>query len=274
MPTEAALTADQPTLALHSGYEAAVAETPANSQEPMRFGAFSITETGPFPPRAGTACWIYITLNAEIALSLPHAPVLQALVQSPRTRTSIDGQWLWWAMRRKYPKRPLKKLSGSDLIYRLAAHAARHGKRLLLVGSTPRCNALAVQALQARWPGLQVSGYAPPPFEAGSAQEAQVQQEILGAVAACCADHVVLGLGAAKEHALARRMAPLLDGRVAGLLCFGGAIEFASGTVRRAPPVLQRLGLEGVFRVLQQPARAWRLIKVLRVLPVLARLEY
>jgi N-acetylglucosaminyldiphosphoundecaprenol N-acetyl-beta-D-mannosaminyltransferase len=256
MPTEAALTADQPTLALHSGYEAAVAETPANSQEPMRFGAFSITETGPFPPRAGTACWIYITLNAEIALSLPHAPVLQALVQSPRTRTSIDGQWLWWAMRRKYPKRPLKKLSGSDLIYRLAAHAARHGKKLLLVGSTPRCNALAVQALQARWPGLQVSGYAPPPFEAGSAQEAQVQQEILGALAACCADHVVLGLGAA------------------GLLCFGGAIEFASGTVRRAPPVLQRLGLEGVFRVLQQPARAWRLIKVLRVLPVLARLEY
>ncbi len=274
MLTQVSLTADKPTLALLSGYPAAGADTTASGQEPMRFGAFSITETGPFPPRAGAACWVYITLNAEIALSLPNAAALQMLVQSPRTRTSIDGQWLWWAMRRKYPERALKKLSGSDLIYRLAAHAARHGKKLLLVGSTPRCNALAVQALQMRWPSLQVSGYAPPPFEAGSAQQAQAQEEVLRAVAASGADHVVLGLGAAKEHALAQRIAPQLDGRVTGLLCFGGAIEFASGTVRRAPPVLQRLGLEGVYRVLQQPRRAWRLVKALRVLPLLARQKY
>lgn len=243
-------------------------------RRPMCFGDFPITETQQFPPPPAPHCWVYLTLNAEIALSLPRSPELQQLVRSARVRVSVDGQWLWWALRRKYPQQPLRKLSGSDLIHALAAHCARSGQRLLLLGSTPRANAAAVQTLRQHWPALAVAGYAPPPCTPGSAGEAAMLAASLAAIEAQAAHYVVLGLGAAKEQRFALQTMQQLDGRVQGLFCFGGAIDLAGGTVRRAPRLWQCLGVEGLYRVLQQPARAGRLLRVLRVLPLLASGRY
>ncbi|MDH4393272.1 MAG: WecB/TagA/CpsF family glycosyltransferase [Aquabacterium sp.] len=240
----------------------------------LRFGPFPITECQQFPPAAGPQCWVYLTLNAEIALSLEGNPTLQALIRSPRARLSIDGQWLWWALRRKYPQQPLRKLAGSDLIGDLAAHCARHGQRLLLLGSTPLANGGAVQRLRQRCPGLQVAGFAPSAYQPGHASEQAVLAQSLAAIAAWGPQYVVLGLGATREQRFAQALATGLDGRVQGLLCFGGAIDLASGQVRRAPALWQRTGLEGLWRVLAQPARLGRLLRVLRILPRLARGDY
>jgi N-acetylglucosaminyldiphosphoundecaprenol N-acetyl-beta-D-mannosaminyltransferase len=241
---------------------------------PIHFAGTPITETGTFPPADSRHCWVYVTLNAEIALAAPGNAPLQNLVTCGRARVSVDGQWLWWALRRKYPGTPVAKLSGSDLIHTLAEHAARHGARLLLLGSTPEANGSAVHRLRQRWPGLAVAGYAPPHFDSHGPGEAAVIAGTLQAVQAWRADYVVLGLGAGKEHRLAARIAPLLDGRVRGICCFGGAIDMAGGSVHRAPAWVQRAGLEGPWRVAQQPTRAWRFVRVLRLLPLLARGRY
>lgn len=249
-----------------------VAAAPGNA--PVCFGPVPITETGMFPPGRAAHCWIYLTLNAEIALSLPENRTLNDLVRHERARISIDGQWLWWALQRKYPGRQLAKLSGSDLIHALAAHCAQHHKRLFLLGSTPEANAQAVMRMRERLPVLSVAGYAPPPYTPGSVEEGHVMGEMYRAVRVYEPDFVVLGLGAAKEQLVSSRLAPLLDGRVTGMLCFGGAIDMASGRVRRAPRWMQYSGLEGLYRVWQQPARLLRLFRVLRVLPMLATGRY
>jgi exopolysaccharide biosynthesis WecB/TagA/CpsF family protein len=240
----------------------------------MRYGEFTVTETQHFPPAAGPQCWAYVTLNAEISLSLPSSPALRHLLKSPRLRVSVDGQWLWWGLRRKYPHQALAKMSGSDLIYDIAAHCARNGQRLLLLGSSARANAGAVQNLRRRWPGLDVAGFAPAHYEMGTPSEAATQADALAAVRSFGPHYVVLGLGAQKEHHFASQMAPALDGLVTGLFCFGGAIDLISGEVKRAPKLWQQLGLEGIYRVLQQPTRLKRLFKVMRVLPVLATRAY
>lgn len=240
----------------------------------LRFAGFPITETTSFPPAPAAHCWTYVTLNAEIALSWPDSPALRQLAGSPRARFSIDGQWLWWALRRKYPQQALRKLSGSDLIHTLASHCHEQGLRLLLLGSTPALNARAVHALQQPRPGLAVAGYAPPQRGPELAGREALRTDALSAIAAFQPDYVVLGFGAAKEHALAQAIAPALDGRVRGLLCFGGAIDLASGRVRRAPRWCQAIGLEGPYRVWQQPQRLGRLLRVLRILPLLVRGSY
>jgi exopolysaccharide biosynthesis WecB/TagA/CpsF family protein len=240
----------------------------------MRFGQFPITETLSFPPPAMLQCWAYVTLNAEIALSLPSSPALQHLLKSPRLRVSVDGQWLWWGLRRKYPDQALAKLSGSDLIHDIAARCSRNGQRLLLLGSSARTNAGAVHKLRQRWPELDVAGFSPGHYELDTPGEAYVHAEALAAIRAFCPHFVVLGLGATKEHQLAWKLAAQLDGLVTGLLCFGGAIDLISGEVKRAPRAWQQMGLEGIYRVFQQPARLVRFLKVLRVLPVLAMRAY
>lgn len=267
MPLSAALSPTARPSAFPSG-------EPAHAPTPLWFGSIPVTETSAFPPARSQRCWVYLTLNAEIALSVPQNATLGELVKHDRARMSVDGQWLWWALRRKYPDRPLTKLSGSDLIYSLAALCARQERRLLLLGSTPEINAQAVMRLRRSYPELLVAGYAPPRYQPGSADESRALAAMLQAIEGFAPDYVVMGLGAVKEQTVAARLAPLLDGRVTGLLCFGGAIDMASGRVRRAPRWMQRSGLEGLYRVWQQPARALRLMRVLRVLPLLAAGRY
>jgi exopolysaccharide biosynthesis WecB/TagA/CpsF family protein len=247
---------------------------PIRQAPAMCFGAFPITETQTFPPATQAQCWAYVTLNAEIALSLPGSPALQQLLHSPRLRVSVDGQWLWWALRRKYPQRALVKLSGSALIHSIAEYCALHGQRLLLLGSSAAANGGAVRRLKQRWPELQIVGYSPPWYAMGADSETEMELRALAAIQEHRPHYVVLGLGAAKEHRFASRMAAQLDGIVHGLLCFGGAIDLASGLVERAPVRWQRTGLEGLYRVLQQPSRTLRLLRVLRVLPRLAFKSY
>ncbi len=241
---------------------------------PIRFGDVAITETGDFPPPWGPACWVFLTLNAEIALSLPKNPVLRELLQTPRARVSVDGQWLYWALQRKYPHRMVPKMSGSDLVYTLAARCAGDGRRLLLLGSHAEANALAVMRLRRRHPGLQVAGFAPEPYGIDALAEAAVHRAALEAIEAFRPDFVVLGLGAQKEQRLCLRLAPLLDGQVTGLLCFGGAIDMVSGRVRRAPRWMQCSGLESLYRLWEQPSRLPRWLRNLRLLPMLAMGRY
>jgi N-acetylglucosaminyldiphosphoundecaprenol N-acetyl-beta-D-mannosaminyltransferase len=85
---------------------------------------------------------------------------------------------------------------------------------------------------------------------------------------------VVLGLGAEKEQRLSIELASRLDRSVTGILCFGGAIDMVSGCVSRAPRWMQICGIEGLYRVWQQPDRLPRLIRVFRILPRLAARRY
>jgi N-acetylglucosaminyldiphosphoundecaprenol N-acetyl-beta-D-mannosaminyltransferase len=267
-----------PSAAVYDASASTGIEVPANAAHAnagLWFGTVPITETASFPPAATSQCWVYITLNAEIALSLPQNPTLQRLVQLPRVRVSVDGQWLWWALRRKYPLQPLVKLSGSDLIYRLAEHCAAEGRRLLLLGSLARVNAEAVTRLRERYPTLAVAGFSPPVYDLhDEASRASAEAAALAAVAAFRADYVVVGLGGEKEQRLSVELASRLDRSVTGILCFGGAIDMVSGCVSRAPRWMQICGIEGLYRVWQQPDRLPRLIRVFRILPRLAARRY
>ncbi len=262
-PSATAYAAVSAELALRAG-DAQAAASPAG----LWFDGVPITETRAFPPEPAAQCWVYLTLNAEIALSLPNNPALQRLVQQPRVRVSVDGQWLWWALRRKYPQQPLVKLSGSDLIYQLAAHCERYQRRLLLLGSTPQLNARALAKLRQLHTSLQVHGFSPEPYRLDDAERtASAEAAALSAIRTYEPDFVVMGLGADKEQHMALELAPQLDGHVAGLLCFGGAIDMVSGQVRRAAPWMQVAGLESLYRVWQQPRRFPRLLRVLRIVP-------
>ena len=70
------------------------------------------------------------------------------------------------------------------------------------------------------------------------------------------ADLVWVGLGAPKQDWAAERLREL-DSAPA-ILCVGAAFDFLSGTKRRAPRLIQRLGLEWLHRLASDPRRLWR----------------
>ena len=102
-------------------------------------------------------------------------------------------------------------------------------------------------------PGLRIVGGHCPPFRPlTDAEEAAVAEEINRSGA----DVVWVGIGVPKQEKWMARMRDRLDAPV--LIGVGAAFDFHAGLVPQAPDALQRLGLEWLFRLVQEPRRLWR----------------
>jgi N-acetylglucosaminyldiphosphoundecaprenol N-acetyl-beta-D-mannosaminyltransferase len=164
-----------------------------------------------------------------------------------------DGQPLVWALN-LLGAGLSDRVYGPDLMDQACARAARSGLRFYLYGGRNQ-GALAQLArnLRLRHPGLRiVGGYVPPFRPLTPAEEDAVVED----VARSAADVVWVGIGVPKQEKWMARMRPRLDAPV--LVGVGAAFDFHAGLVAQAPDWIQRLGLEWLFRLAQEPRRLWR----------------
>lgn len=107
--------------------------------------------------------------------------------------------------------------------------------------------------LAARFPGLTVVGTHTPPFRPLTAAE---DAEVVARIAAAKPDVVWVGLSTPKQE---RWMADHV-GRVGApvLVGVGAAFDIHAGTLRQAPPWVQRSGFEWLYRLAREPRRLWR----------------
>jgi N-acetylglucosaminyldiphosphoundecaprenol N-acetyl-beta-D-mannosaminyltransferase len=167
--------------------------------------------------------------------------------------TVPDGQPLVWALDALGHPLP-SRVYGPTLMDRACARAAETGQRLYLYGGRNQ-GALAQLArnLRLRHEGLQiVGGYVPPFRELTPDEEAAVAADI----ERCRADVVWVGIGVPKQEKWMARMRPGLSAPV--LVGVGAAFDFHAGLIPQAPEWMQRIGLEWVFRLAQEPRRLWR----------------
>ncbi len=164
-----------------------------------------------------------------------------------------DGQPLVWAMNALGHDLP-SRVYGPELMERACARATGTGVRMYLYGGRNQ-GALVQLALnlRQRFPGLQiVGGYSPPYRELTEEEENAVAAEINRSRA----DIVWVGIGVPKQEKWMARMRDRLNAPV--LVGVGAAFDFHAGLVAQAPPWMQRLGLEWLFRFGTEPRRLWR----------------
>lgn len=172
-----------------------------------------------------------------------------------------DGVGLLWAARRGGQPLP-QRVTGSDGVPIIAARAAQEGWRLFLLGAAPGIAERAAGILRARCPGLQIAGT----YSGSPAPEEE--DAIVALVNASGADILLVAYGAPVQDKWIARNLPRL--RVALAMGVGGAFDFIAGVVPRAPHWMRRLGLEWLFRLVRQPWRARRMLRLPRfVLAVL-----
>jgi N-acetylglucosaminyldiphosphoundecaprenol N-acetyl-beta-D-mannosaminyltransferase len=164
-----------------------------------------------------------------------------------------DGMPLVWASRLRGTPLP-GRVPGSDLIFSLSEAAADSGRSLFLLGGSPGTARQAGDELSRRYPGLLICGtHCPPP---GFKESAEELAEIERRVAAADPDLVFIGLPLEKQllvMEMLRRVAPR-----AWQVGLGVSFSFVTGDVRRAPELFQRLGLEWLYRLSQEPRRLMR----------------
>ena len=148
---------------------------------------------------------------------------------------------------------PLKgRVTGIGFAQALMARMAENGKSLFLLGAKPGIAQLAAEKLVETYPGLKIAGTHDGYFK----EDAPVLEEIR----ASGADVVFVCLGAPKQEKWMRT-----NGEATGahlLVGLGGCLDVFSGTVQRAPELFQKLGLEWFHRLLKDPKRIGRMMKL------------
>jgi N-acetylglucosaminyldiphosphoundecaprenol N-acetyl-beta-D-mannosaminyltransferase len=103
-----------------------------------------------------------------------------------------------------------------------------------------------------RYPALQVAYSHSPPFRPLTPDE---EVQVIDSINRSGARLLFVGLGAPKQE----QWMAAQKGRVeAVMLGVGAAFDLLAGRKRQAPKVLQCLGLEWLFRLLNEPRRLWR----------------
>jgi N-acetylglucosaminyldiphosphoundecaprenol N-acetyl-beta-D-mannosaminyltransferase len=181
--------------------------------------------------------------------------------EDPRTRAAVlgttlavpDGQPLVWALHALGRARATR-VYGPDLMARFCARAAQTGTPMYLYGGRTRGALKLLEArLRERFPGVRIVGGYSPPFRALSADE---EDDVVARIDASGAAVVWVGTGQPKQELWMARMRPRLSAAL--LVGVGAAFDFHAGLVRQAPPVMQRNGLEWVYRLWREPRRLWR----------------
>jgi exopolysaccharide biosynthesis WecB/TagA/CpsF family protein len=160
-----------------------------------------------------------------------------------------DGQSVVWAsrlLRRPVPER----VAGVDLFERLLELAARDGWSVYLLGARADVLATLQQRLGERFPALKIAGARDGYFT--DAEAPTVAADITGSGA----DMLFLGVTSPKKEIFLGDYGETLG--VPVLHGVGGSFDILAGVTKRAPQLWQRLGLEWLYRVLQEPRRLWR----------------
>ncbi len=199
------------------------------------------------PPNPSPALFHVCTVNPEFILEARRNPEFRAVLQQADLNVP-DGVGVLWALRLQGVRLP-SRVTGTDLIPRIACLAAQQGWRLFLLGAAPGVAAEAARHLCRAYPTLQVCG-----THSGSPSD----QDWPTIRAKLCQSrpHILLvAFGHPRQDLWIARHRADLVGLVA--MGVGGAFDFLAGHVRRAPRWMRQNGLEWLFRLYLQPRR-WR----------------
>jgi exopolysaccharide biosynthesis WecB/TagA/CpsF family protein len=159
-----------------------------------------------------------------------------------------DGIGLELAARMRGREFP-ENLNGSDFTLRLLSCAAEKGWRVFLYGGQTGVAETARDRLCEDIEGLQVVGVL-------DGYDDRPPSEIVWEIRMSRADVVIVALGQPQQELW-------LDRHLAATGCHlgvgvGAFLDFVSGRVVRAPQWMNRLGVEWLFRLVQEPGRLWR----------------
>ncbi len=195
------------------------------------------------------------TVNPEFIMRAHRDPEFARVLESADLCLA-DGIGVVWAARRQGCSMS-GPVTGIDLIPPLAALSARHGFRLFLLGAAPGVAAEVAAQLRAANPQLEVASHPGSP-------DPSSDDETLTLIRAHRTQVLLVAFGAPKQELWIDRLKGPL-GPVVGI-GVGGAFDYLTGRVRRAPVWMRRAGLEWLYRLVRQP---WRLRRM-AVLPVYA----
>jgi N-acetylglucosaminyldiphosphoundecaprenol N-acetyl-beta-D-mannosaminyltransferase len=198
-----------------------------------------------------------IVARGQLQIGMVNAAKLVHMRSDETLRTDVlscdlilaDGVPVVWASR--LLGRPLpERVAGIDLMLAMLRRGNQNGYRVYCLGATEDVLATAVNRITTDYPLVEIVGHHHGYFTR------EEESGIVEGIADAKPDILLVGISSPKKE---RFLACWRD-QLGVPVCHGvgGSFDVLAGKVRRAPLAWQRLGLEWLYRVCQEPRRLWR----------------
>jgi len=164
-----------------------------------------------------------------------------------------DSVGVLWAAERRGDPIP-QRVSGVDMVEQLVEKSAANKNRIYFLGAAPGIAAAARDALAKKYKGANIVG-----VQDGFFDDAQIKLVVEKARDAK-PDILFVAMGIPKQEKFIRDHMYEIGAPVN--MGVGGSFDVLSGTVKRAPAWMQRLQLEWLWRLIQNPKK-WRKVAAL-----------
>ena len=152
------------------------------------------------------------------------------------------------------------RITGVDTLELLCQIASDEGKSVLFYGAGPGVAEKAAEVMRKRHIGLKIEGIDP-----GQIADTIVPHSFLEQVSNIDILAVALGHGK-QEHFICSALNNAPGLKIA--IGVGGALDYISGNVQRAPVWMRNIGFEWLYRLIQQPERIGRIANAVIVFPL------
>ena len=199
----------------------------------------------------------HIIFRRRLDIGVVNAAKLVSMQTDAELRRSVlssdvifaDGQSLVWASALLGHPLP-ERVAGIDLMFALLERGNQVGFRVFCLGAEEWVNQRVAELIRSRYPGVQLVGHRNGYFRRDEEEEIALQ------IRDSKADILFVGMTSPNKENFMARWGEIMEVTVTHGV--GGSFDVFAGKVRRAPRFMQKLGLEWLFRVLQEPGRLWR----------------
>jgi N-acetylglucosaminyldiphosphoundecaprenol N-acetyl-beta-D-mannosaminyltransferase len=188
--------------------------------------------------------------NVHMLMEAHDSPAFREIVNDADLVTP-DGMPLVWMMRLK-GARHQQRVYGPTLMLHVLEAATRDGISVGFYGSTPPVLESLTRRVRAWYPELNVAYSFSPPFHAMTPEE---DAALITHINDSGTRILFVGLGCPRQEVW---MAKHCGKVKAVMLGVGAAFDFHAGAKPQAPVLIQKLGLEWLFRLSNEPRRLWR----------------
>lgn len=143
-----------------------------------------------------------------------------------------------------------QNVNGTDLFPRLCEALAASDKGLFLLGARPGVAEDVVRWVEQNHPKTAVLGLQHGYFQA------EEESSVLERMRSSGADLLLVAFGAPRQDLWIHQHLPETNAKVA--MGVGGLFDFYSGRMPRAPQWMREMGMEWLYRLMQEPGRMWK----------------
>ena len=188
----------------------------------------------------------HVSVNAAKVIAARDDPRLAEIIRQCDI-VNADGMAVLWAGRILGARLP-ERVAGIDLFERLVHAAERDGRSVYFLGARREIVEEVANVFRARHPGLRIAGIRDGYWDDDDQLVAEIHR--------ARPDFLFVAIPSPrKEFWLFDH---LNDLGVRFAMGVGGSFDVVAGLTGRAPRIVQRVGLEWCWRLIQEPRRMWR----------------